>query len=251
VQAGIVGHRGNTSPPRRSVRLRGLPWTFGNRKPDKRKAAGPKNLWSHLQIRLLFAIVLLGLGACGDDPTQPDPAPSFAINVSGDITRMLEGEGATFVATADVNLGPAWRLDLQRGTGPALEAVEFLRLDTRPGIGTYPLSDASLPNLVPPGEFGAFVILSIDGSQPGFLGSATSGSITIAASTAEVVRGSFTFEAAGNLFPQGGSAQPGTLTVSGEFEAVPGTLTAGASFHPRGSPTPRASRALRGDRRGL
>jgi hypothetical protein len=180
------------------------------------------NLWSHLQLQLLWAIVLLGSGACGDDPTQPDPAPSFAISVSGDITRMLEGEGATFVDTADVNLRPAWRLDLQRGSGPALEAILFWRLDTQPGIGTYPLSDAALPNLVPPGEFGAFVILPIDGSQPGFLGSATSGSITIAASSAEVVRGSFTFEAAGNLFPQGGSAQPGTLTLSGEFEAVPG-----------------------------
>jgi hypothetical protein len=51
----------------------------------------------------------------------------------------------------------------------------------------------------------------------------------MAASTAEAVRGSFTFEAAGNLLPQGGSAQPGTLTLSGEFEAVPGPITAGAT----------------------
>lgn len=167
----------------------------------------------------LLSVGLL-LGGCDDGPAEPEPAPSFEISVSGDVSRSLEGQQAYFERT-ETPAGPSWVLSLRLGSAPFVDGIDFLRASKRPSVGTYALYDAALPDLLPPGEFGAFVVLQATGSEPSFIGSATSGTVTITTSTSSVVRGNFEFEAAGNIFPAGGAAMSGGATLTGSFEAIP------------------------------
>lgn len=174
----------------------------------------------------LLSVGLLLLG-CDDGPSEPKPAPSFEISVSGDVSRSLQGSQAYF-HNGETAAGPSSVLSLRLGSGPLVEGIDFLRVSSFlraskwPSQGTYSLSDASLPDLLPPGEFGAFVVLQATGSEPGFIGSAKSGTITITTSTSNVVRGDFALEAAGNIFlPAGGAATAAGVTLTGSFEAIP------------------------------
>ena len=162
------------------------------------------------------------LSSCGD-PTAP-PDQGFSITVTGDVSDAIDGMGAVFdevsvTSTAD----GVWTIDLSVGEPGSVEGVAFLFNGPRPAAGTYDLADASggVPDA---GRFFAAVTVIVEQPTPAsFLGTSTTGTLTITESSGDVVRGEFSFEADGVLFRPTGNTD-GVVTVEGTFVAASGEI---------------------------
>lgn len=166
-------------------------------------------------------IAVLLAAACGDGTGPAAASPSFALDVTGDIVRHVEGDEASFATATDPDIGQVWELELAGGTNNESGSVVFLFRGGRPGPGTYSLSGADLPPLIPPGGIGVFLELEAAALSDAFIGSAVSGTVTIEAGGPGTVPASFQFAAEGNLFRPGEFAVPGELTMTGTFTAEP------------------------------
>lgn len=178
--------------------------------------------------RLFVALFLVPVTACGEgeDGTGPEDVAGFTFVVSGDVARSVEGTSAVTGETPNGSGGETfWVVSLVAGAGSETEGVSFLRNGERPGPGEHSLVALTVPSALPAGAIGATVVLAPSESEPGFLGAATSGTLTITRSLAGEVRGDFELEADGNLFPSGGPAESGVITLAGEFTAVPGSVS--------------------------
>jgi hypothetical protein len=173
---------------------------------------------------LLIVSAAVSIAGCGETtaPLNPTGLSSFA--VSGDVSRMVGGEA--FFEDVEQGGDPAfWFLHLQRGP-PNLHVVEFARRGARPGRGSYELVAARVPQDIPRGQIGAFVSLAplADPPRAGFAGSATGGTLVITVSEESKIEGTFLLDSTGDVVPPGAEVVPGSVTITGRFEAVQGEL---------------------------
>ncbi len=173
---------------------------------------------------LLAALPLL-VGCGGDDPTGPvggePPQSGFSIEVSGDLSRTIDGEAGGFWTVAGTDgAEDAFVLDLSTGPAGALEGIEFIVRGRRPAPGDYSLSLID-QNGDLEGVAGAIVVVNVGDAGSGFIGTSAVGTLTIRESTRERVRGSFTFSAQGTLFSSSAPPTPGVIAIRGAFAASP------------------------------
>ena len=140
------------------------------------------------------------LAACGDGPTPPRPEPSagsFTATVSGAASKSLSGQ-AGFVVTTNF-----FSIALSNSSGNG--SIQFSRLAGVPATGTYQLDASAAQNS------GAFAAIYSGGAQENYV--STGGSLTITASSADRVKGSFNFTGTG------GTSGTATVTITGSFDA--------------------------------
>lgn len=149
--------------------------------------------------RRAFALTsLVLLTACGAGPTAPKSQPgSFTATVSGAASKSLTGQAGFLVTT---NL---FSISLNNGAGTG--SIQFSRLAGVPAAGTYQLDANAQQNS------GAFVAIYSGGAQENYV--STAGSLTITSSSADRIKGTFSFTGAG------GTSGSATVTVSGSFDA--------------------------------
>lgn len=188
----------------------------------------PASPWNRAGAGLALLLVVLAPAACGDDGAGPEvgtPAAGFEYTVGGDIERDVSGDEAShaLVDDPDIGLGTIWRMTLRGGAGNENGAIQFLyRSPEPPTEGTYALSGAEVPDHIPAGEMGAFVV--IDPLQPAdrFLGAVTAGQIVFDEIAGIAVQGSFAMQHSGNLFPPGGAGESAAISIDGTFTALEG-----------------------------
>ena len=141
---------------------------------------------------------LVMLTACGGEPTPPKPQPgSFSATVSGAASKTLSGQAGFLVTT---NL---FSIALNSSTAPG--SIQFSRLASVPAAGTYQLDANAQQNS------GAFVAIYSGGGQENYV--STTGSLTITSSSADRIKGTFSFTGTG------GTSGSANVTVSGDFDA--------------------------------
>ena len=145
--------------------------------------------------------------------------------VAGDIERDVEGEDASHALLDDpeIGLGTIWRMTLTGGAGNENGALLFVyRASEPPTEGTYALASAELPDQVPAGKMGAFVVLDPAEAADRFLGGADGGQVVLDEISGRAVEGSFTMQSPGNLFPPGGAGESATISIAGTFTSLEG-----------------------------
>lgn len=144
----------------------------------------------------LTSLVLLT--ACGGEPTSPKTQPgSFTATVSGAASKSLSGQAGFLVTT---NL---FSISLNNGAGTG--SIQFSRLAGVPAAGTYQLDANAQQNS------GAFVAIYSGGAQENYV--STTGTLTITSSSADRIKGTFSFTGTG------GTSGSATVTVTGGFDA--------------------------------
>jgi hypothetical protein len=147
-----------------------------------------------------FALTSLAvLTACGGDgPTSPKSQPgSFTATVSGAASKSLSGQ-AGFLVTTNF-----FSISLNNGAGTG--SIQFSRLAGVPAAGTYQLDASAQQNS------GAFAAIYSGGAQENYV--STAGSLTITSSSADRIKGTFSFTGTG------GTSGSATVTVTGSFDA--------------------------------
>jgi hypothetical protein len=145
----------------------------------------------------LTTLVLLTACGGGDGPTPPKPqSGSFTATVTGAASKTLSGQAGFLVTT---NL---FSIALNNNAGGS---IQFSRLAGVPAEGTYQL-DANAPQ-----NSGAFVAIYSGGGQENYV--STTGSLTVTSSSADRIRGTFSFTGAG------GTSGSASVTVTGSFDA--------------------------------
>ena len=143
-----------------------------------------------------LALILACGGGGGDNPMHPTTQDQFTANVSGATTKSMNGS-AGFVVSSGL-----FSLTLANASNDGTY-IQLSRAGV-PGAGTYAVkgSDAKV---------GDFMALFAGGGTSNYVG--TGGTVTISASGADRVTGTFNFTAAG------GSSGTATVTISGSFDA--------------------------------
>jgi hypothetical protein len=169
--------------------------------------------------RLMMSMgVAFFVGACGKSSTAPEVG-SFEATVSGDLSVTLSG--TAIFGVGDYGPGDQWMVYMPRTTAAAFEVISVGPAESamRLPAGTHEIVEATT---AANGEV-VGVYLSFSGQADVF--GSTSGTLTITESSADVVRGNFTFTAAEltsgltTIDPDGRQ-----VTVSGEFVAIPGSV---------------------------
>lgn len=161
---------------------------------------------------LVILTVAAAAAACSDsdDPQGPNPVASeYALEIDGAVTENAAGP-AYFGSDVDENSQPVWMILMGEDTSRHLVLAGKPGSD-RPGTGSYAVVD-------PAGTAAGWNVVHLlsDGDELLGMFIAESGTVTITASSADEVRGTIEFEAAGMI----GTAMD-TLQVSGRFTAVP------------------------------
>lgn len=166
---------------------------------------------------LALSLLILFVAACsGDSGGIVDPEPesaTFEADVSGAVTASLAGRAGfgsdTHPETGESVFGVVLADEDEQG------AIAIVRdSDTRPDTGTYALDGTE--------GFQAIYLHTPGGEFAGGF-EATSGTLTIDASSSDRLEGSFTFEATGVL-----AANPEEemeISVSGQFNAKDARIT--------------------------
>ncbi|TVQ67493.1 MAG: hypothetical protein EA360_02205 [Balneolaceae bacterium] len=179
----------------------------------------------HSFFLFIFISVVLGLTGCSDDPTGTDlDIGDVSITITGDIEKNVSGGQADFdgMQTGQIH---SWEISLN-DLNPQTYSLVFLKIDTeqfaQPGTGAYSLGevnggfDAFFDNIV--GNFDITEYSTFSLCETGEAG----GTLTLEASSASVVRGSFDFTAVKEDFDENFDCQVlGSIRVRGEFRALP------------------------------
>lgn len=185
-----------------------------------------------LTASVLTVLTAVTLSACGDDNGNGDPtgpgddssvSASFAVSISGVISRSLSGESAFHGQGNDPETGESlWGLVLEDGAGRSLV---FIRNGQRPGEGRYTLDDSDVDDDLTAGEIGALYVEDAQGQVAAVFAS-IGGELVITESSSGTLKGTFDFPARGGAF-LGGTPQEGTVNISGQFTAVGGPFIPG------------------------
>jgi len=166
---------------------------------------------------MLLGVILSG-DACGKSSTAPETG-SFEATVSGDLSVTLSG--TAIFGVGDYGAGDQWMVYMPETTAAAFEVISIGPNESamRLSAGTHEIVEATTAEN---GEVvGVYLTFSADATA--VFGSAA-GTMTIAESSADVVRGNFTFTAV-ELAPDLTIDPDGRqVTVSGEFVAIPGSV---------------------------
>ncbi len=152
---------------------------------------------------------------------DPEPDPDFTASVTGDITTEMEGR-ALFAELTDDDTGEtgffinlsAWDEDMNQ--------VYLGRGGERPGEGEFSIAPIDLDEAddigdLPADDFTGFLIVQTDQGLA-YL-AADGGDITLTHSSADLVTGSFSFDATGFAPP---NPLPISVQINGDFEAEGG-----------------------------
>lgn len=173
-------------------------------------------------VPLMVAVAVSAMVACSDDDDDGmgpgDGADgTFTASVSGELSGSLDGSAAFGGATDPQTSESAWILVF---TTESSDLVQVVHLgDAQPTTGTFTLSDLTGSGTFDAGDTGAVLTLS-DGGVIAFSGVSVSGTVQITSASASAVSGSFDIQASGVVNPGDPGASEGTVTVSGQFDAL-------------------------------
>jgi hypothetical protein len=174
--------------------------------------------WTQVRTLAITAIAFVGVG-CGSDTGNGPLAPEvfgYTAQVQGDYSRSIGGD-AVFGRSEDPYYGEVFVVALEVPGSDGF--IALARKNTsRPVVGTYTVADVTENDVeeLPQDEFFAFYVTgSGETLQAVFLG--TAGSVTITASSARALSGSFQFDALG--FVTDDPTSELSVRLSGSFTA--------------------------------
>lgn len=164
------------------------------------------------------------VGACSD-PAPREP-PSFRLDISGPITKRLQGDVAVFGVDTNETRGTiTWILTLSVEGENGVEGVDLLMPGLGPREGSFRIGHIDGPTSLRGGEVGAVLALDATDGITRFEGTSDSGLLTVLVDSVDAMVGSFNLTASGVLF-SATSASMVRIQVSGDFRAVPGEIVA-------------------------
>ena len=174
---------------------------------------------------VLVALSAFAVGCGGDSPTDGGGAGTYTATISGALTGTISGN-AFFATGIDPDTQEqAWIAYLVDGNiSSGFTAGDNVMFFGRgaPTERTYNLEDISTTNEFPDGEAGGFVITYTGQTLVGALGS-TGGTLVVTSVSGTTMNGTFNFTAEGSVF-DGANYVPGSVTVSGTFQATGGNF---------------------------
>lgn len=173
------------------------------------------------RVLVLPLALSIGVFACGGDSTGPEEEEfgSFSVTISGLVTDSFEGEAVFGEATDPDTNEEVWVLWLTDESEEKL--VYLVRLSDRPGNGTYPFSDLNQEEFSA-GDLAGLMIAQVAETSTAIF-SSTGGSLVVTGSSSTRMEGTFTIQAEG-IVMAGSEATEGQITITGEFDAVNGTI---------------------------
>lgn len=161
-------------------------------------------------------------GEVPDIDPDPEPDPDFTASVTGDITTEMEGR-ALFAELTDEETGETGFFINLSVFGEDMNQIYLGRGGERPGEGDFSIAPIDLDELddigdLPADDFTGFLIVQTE-QGIAYL-AADGGNMTLTHSSADLVRGSFTFDATG--FAITDPLNPISVEINGEFEAQGG-----------------------------
>jgi hypothetical protein len=182
-----------------------------------------------MRYSLLLVPSLLLAAACGGSDSSTGPInvndSSFSANFTGAVTRTVTGKAGFAVETAGEDQGFGLVLGMNaQGSGDPTNVLFYRDQAVRPGNGAYTLADISEDSDIPADQIAAVVLIDATGGNNGKLCVSTGGTFTVTESSANRLKGTYTVQAECLTIDE---EAPEVLTVTGSFNAVGGTVSAG------------------------
>lgn len=177
--------------------------------------------------RSLVALAALALlaTACGGDsksPTEPggnDDNSSYTASITGGYTKSLTGKSAFATNMAASDVGFALALGTEDGNN---DAIIFWREQAGVlGTGTYDIMDYVANDQLPADKLGAMLVFE-PVANSAVVCNLTGGTLTVSQSSANRLKGTINAQASCSDLT---SAEEKTVTVTGSFDAIGGTVT--------------------------